>query len=96
MAVKGLNPNTSKESTENEPRNTNDANGATVDLSHLVWMKPPQIKEKGQEFFKRYGYAEAQKLPYEHQEGCLTVRFPSKEAKALGWHEAVDADGLPF
>lgn len=73
-----------------------DANGATVDLSHLMWMKPPQIKEEIQEFFKKQQIAEAERLPYEYQQGCLIVKFLSKKAKALGWHEAVDVDGIPL
>lgn len=73
-----------------------DAEGINVDLSHLVWAKPYGVREEIKEFFKKQGYAEAEKLPYKCQQDCLIVNSPSKEAIALGWHEAVDADGIPF
>lgn len=73
-----------------------DTDGTTVDLSHLVWMQPYEVREQIKEFFKSHGYAEAWKLPYECQQGYLIVNFPSKEAIAGGWHTAVAADGIPF
>lgn len=72
------------------------AEGITVDLSHLTWMKPPFIKDEIQEFFRKHGYAEAEKLPYSLSCQELIVKFPSKEAQTLGWHQAIDADGIPF
>lgn len=73
-----------------------DADGITVDLSHLTWMKPPFIQDEIHEFFKKHGYAEAERLPYERSPNSLIVKFPTKDAAALGWREAVDADGIPF
>lgn len=71
------------------------AEGTTVDMSHLYWGSPG-MKEEIQNFFKKHGYAEAERLPYERHENCLIVKFPTPEAVACGWHWAEDVDGLPF
>lgn len=73
-----------------------DVSGVTVDLSRLTWMQTHEVREEIREFFLRHGYAEAEKLPYNCQQGCLIVNFPTKEAIAGGWHEAVDSNGIPF
>lgn len=72
------------------------ADSTTVDLSHLYWMESPEYRHQVRQYFQQQGYAEAQRLPYEQHEGSLIVSLPSADAKALGWHEAVDADGIPF
>jgi hypothetical protein len=77
-----------------EPRGLlrTEANSITVSLSHLYWMKSPHYREEIINYFKKQGYAEALRLPYDRCSDRLTVSRPTLEQQQHGWHEAVDVD----
>lgn len=47
--------------------------GIYVDLSGVLWFKPPEIRQELIDYWTSQGYVEAKNLPYEYCDNCLTV-----------------------
>ncbi|OCQ98975.1 hypothetical protein BCD64_23335 [Nostoc sp. MBR 210] len=48
--------------------------GILVDLSRILWFKPPQIRQELIDYWKSQGFAEAETLQYTYSDNCLEVK----------------------
>ena len=70
--------------------------GLFVNFDQVTWMRPHFLKKEIRDYFARFGFAEAEQLPYKKEgDGLYVVR-----GDVPGFVEAVDIDeaiaAIPF